>query len=149
MERHMEGQAYQGGVRSEGEISGWAVGFIAFASMLMILMGSFQAFTGLVALFDNSFFVTPREYFTDFSPDAWGWIHLVVGIVVVAAGIGLLSGAVWARVLTILLALVSAFANFAFIPYYPVWSIIMIAVAIGVIWALLAHGRDLSEITET
>ena len=65
--------------------------------------------------------------------------------VVVLAGFALFSGAVWARTVGVILAVLSAIANFAFIPYYPVWSIVMIAVNITVIWALTAHGRDIAE----
>jgi hypothetical protein len=147
MEQNMEGQAeYSRDVRSSDDISGWGVGFIMFAAFMMMLMGGFHAFSGLVAIIDDAFYVTPREYFTDFSPETWGWAHLVAGIIVFSAGIALLGGAVWARLLAIVIAFLSALVNFAFIPYYPVWSIIMIAVAIGVIWALIAHGRDLEAI---
>jgi hypothetical protein len=143
-ERQMGETGYRG-YSTTGEISGWAVGFIAFAAMMMLLIGGFQVFAGLVALLDNSFFVAPREYFTDFNVDTWGWVHLVWGIIVFGAGLGLLGGVVWARILTVVLALITAIVNFAFIPYYPVWSIIVIALCIGVIWALVAHGRDLAE----
>ena len=147
MERPMEGQAgYTGDVGSTGEISGWAVGFIMFAAFMMMLMGSFHAFSGLVAIFDDAFYTTPREYFTDFSASTWGWVHLIAGIIVFSAGVALLGGSVWARIVAILIAMLSAIVNFAFIPYYPVWSILMIAISIGVVWALVAHGRDLENV---
>jgi hypothetical protein len=148
-ERHMEGEAsYRGGYSSSQEVSGWAIGFIAFAAMLMMLMGGFHAFAGLVAIIDNAFFTQPREYFTDFTPETWGWVHLIGGIIVFAAGVGLLSGALWARIIAVIIALASAVINFAFLPYYPVWAIIMIAISIGVIWALTVHGRDVAEVSE-
>ena len=147
MERHIEGQPeYKGTVSAQEDVSGWAVGFIMFASLLMIMMGSFHIFAGLVGIIDDAFYETPREYFTDFSATSWGWIHLVGGVIVVAAGIGLLSGSLWSRILVIGIALLSAIVNFAFIPYYPVWSILMIAISIGVIWALMTHGHDFESV---
>jgi hypothetical protein len=145
MESNIEGQAGYTSSRTT-EVSGWAVGFIMFAAFMMMLMGGFHAFSGLVAIIDDAFYTTPREYFTDFDPSTWGWIHLIAGIIVFCAGVALLGGAVWARIVAVVIALLSAMINFAFIPYYPVWSILMIAISIGVIWALIAHGRDLEEV---
>ena len=146
MERPMENEAAYTNVSSEREVSGWAIGFIMFASFMMMLMGGFHAFAGLVGIINDAFYETPREYFTDFSASAWGWIHLVAGIIVFAAGVALLGGSVWARMLAVVIALISALVNFAFIPYYPVWSLLMIGISIGVIWALVAHGRDLESV---
>jgi vacuolar-type H+-ATPase subunit I/STV1 len=145
MERDIEGQAGYVSTTSEHEVSGWAVGFITFAAVMMMLMGGFHIFTGLVGIFNDAFYETPREYFTEFSVSSWGWIQLVAGIIVFAAGVAILGGSVWARMVGVLIALLSAITNFAFLPYYPVWSILMIALSIGVIWALIAHGRDIAE----
>jgi hypothetical protein len=70
-----------------------------------------------------------------------GWIHLILGIVVVAAGIGLLTGQIWARVFGVIMAGLSALANFLFLPHYPLWSILVIALDVMIIWALLVYGR--------
>ena len=74
----------------------------------------------------------------------WGWIHLIAGIIIYLAGFGLFSGAVWARTVGVILAAISAFVSFAWIPLYPVWSIVIIAIDVAVIWALTAHGRDIT-----
>ncbi len=126
------------------EASGVAVGFIIFAGVLMIMAGAFQAFTGVVALFENEFYVTTRNYVFQFDATTWGWIHMLLGIVVALAGFGVIFGQTWARVVGIILAVLSAFANFAFIPYYPFWSITVIALDVFIIWALAAHGRDVT-----
>ncbi len=126
----------------EREPSGWAVGFILFAGIMMVISGGFQAFTGLVALFENEFYAATRNYLLQFDATAWGWIHLLVGIVVAVAGFAVMAGQMWARVIGIILAVVSIAANFAFIPYYPVWSLVIIALDVFVIWALTVHGRD-------
>jgi hypothetical protein len=124
------------------ETSGWAVGFILFAGVVMVTAGIFQAFDGLVALFNDEFYVSTRNYFFQFDITAWGWIHLLMGLLVVLAGFGVIAGQTWARVVGITMAVLSALANFAFIPYYPFWALTIIALDVFVIWALAAHGRD-------
>jgi hypothetical protein len=133
------------GYRAEGQVaekSTWAVGFILFAGVMMIVAGGFQAFTGLVALFENEFYVATRNYLLQFDATAWGWIHLLGGLLVLAAGFAVMAGKMWGRVIGIILAVLSLLANFAFMPYYPFWSLTIIAIDIFVIWALTAHGRD-------
>ena len=127
------------------ETSGWAVGFILFAAILMIMSGVFQAIEGLIAIVENQFYVATREYIFRFDATTWGWIHLVVGVIVAFAGWGLLSGRTWARVVAITMAVLSAIANFLFIPYYPFWAIIVLTLNVFVIWAVAAHGRSMRD----
>ena len=117
-------------------VSGWVIGGTVFAGVLMLMIGVFHAIAGLVAIFDDQFYVVTRNYTFEFDVTAWGWIHLIGGILVALAGVYVFSGTTWARVLGIALAVLSALANFFFIPYYPFWSILMIAIAIWVIWSL-------------
>jgi hypothetical protein len=131
--------------RAGRQTSGWAVGFILFAAIMMIMTGVFQALEGLVAIFENEFYVATRNYLFQFDATTWGWIHLVVGLVVAFAGWGLLSGRTWARATAIALAVLSAIANFLFIPYYPFWSLLIIALDVFVIWAIAAHGGAMRE----
>jgi hypothetical protein len=128
------------GSRVREEPPGWAVGFIVFAAVMMMMTGAFQALAGLVAIFENEFYVATRNYLFQFDATSWGWIHLIVGVIVALAGFALLSGATWARVVGITLAVLSAIANFLFIPYYPFWSLLIIALDVFVIWALAVHG---------
>jgi len=137
------GSHYEGASEKQ-EVSGWAVGFILFAGVMMIMAGGFQAFAGLVALFENEFYVRTRNYLFQFDATAWGWIHLIVGLLVLVAGFAVMAGQVWARAVAILLAVLSALANFTFIPYYPFWALTIIAIDIFVIWALAVHGRDVA-----
>jgi hypothetical protein len=142
----MSNEAYQASAaRADREASGWAVGFILFAAIMMIMSGIFQAIAGLVAIFENEFYVATREYLFQFDATSWGWIHLLVGVVVAFAGWGLLSGRTWARVVAITLALLSAVANFLFIPYYPFWSLLIITLDVFVIWAVCAHGGAMRD----
>jgi hypothetical protein len=111
----------------------------------MIMSGGFQALTGLVAIFENEFYVTTRDYILQFDVTSWGWIHLLLGLLVLFAGFAVLSGQTWGQVTGITLAGLSALANFAFIPYYPIWSLVIIALDVFVIWALAAHGHDITR----
>jgi hypothetical protein len=136
---------YRSAARAQEEPSGAAVGFILFAAIMMIMAGVFQAISGLVGIFENEFYVPTRNYLFQFDATAWGWTHLLVGLLVAFAGWGLLSGRTWARAVGITVALVSATANFLFIPYYPFWSLLIITLDIFVIWAIAAHGGELRD----
>jgi hypothetical protein len=140
----MTNDAYSRAARG-GETTGWAVGFILFAAIMMIMVGVFQAIQGLVGIFENEFYVATRNYLFQFDATTWGWIHLLLGLLVAFAGWGLFSGRTWARTVAIILAVLSALANFLFIPYYPFWSLLLITLDIFVIWAVAAHGGALRD----
>ena len=130
------------GYKPRGERpSGWTIGFVVFAAVMMVLVGTFQVIAGIAAIFEDEFFVVGPNYVYDVDVTAWGWIHLILGLALVLAGFGALKGAMWARVVGITLASLSAISNFFFIPYYPVWSIVIIAADVLVIWALSVYGR--------
>ena len=122
--------------------SGFAVGVTVFAATMLMVTGVFQAIQGLVALFDDTFYVVGQEWIFSFDVTTWGWVHLLVGILVAAAGVFVLGGAVWARTVGVAVACLSAVVNFAWLPYYPVWAAVIIAIDVFVIWALTVHGRD-------
>ena len=122
------------------DISGWASGGIIFGATMLTIIGLFQAIAGFVAIVDDDFYVVTRNYTFDIDTTAWGWIHLVIGIGLLATAWGLFSRSVWAGVTAIMLAALSAVANFFFIPYYPFWSILVIALDVWVIWAITRPG---------
>jgi hypothetical protein len=131
--------------RAERETSGTAVGFILFAAIMMLMSGIFQAIQGLIGIFENEFYVATRNYLFQFDATTWGWIHLIGGIIVALAGWGLLSGQTWARTVAIIVAVLSAIVNFAFIHYDPYWSLLLITLDIYVIWAVAAHGGSMRD----
>lgn len=122
-----------------------AVGWTIFASILLIMIGVFQAISGLVAIVNDTFYVVGEVWIFQFDISTWGWIHLLIGLVVALAGFFLFRGAMWARVVGIVVASIAAIANFAWLPWYPLWSIIIITVSVFVIWALSVHGRDITK----
>jgi hypothetical protein len=126
--------------------SGMAVGITVSAAVILILAGVLHAMQGVVGLANNEFYVTTQNWIFKFDATTWGWVHILVGLIAIGTGIGLFYGAVWARTLGVIVAAVSVFANFVWLPYYPVWAILIIAFDFFVIWALTAHGRDINAI---
>jgi hypothetical protein len=121
-------------------LSGWAAGGITFAAVLMLLIGIFQAIAGLTAIVDDEFFVVAPNYTFEVDTTAWGWVHLILGVLVALSGWFLFAGRAWAGIVALVLAGLAAIANFFFIPYYPFWSLLMIALACWVIWSLTRPG---------
>jgi hypothetical protein len=127
------------------QVTAW-VGWIAFAGIMMVLVGSFHAIQGLVAIFrDEVFLVSSSGLVVDVDYTAWGVAHLIGGAVLVAAGIWVFRGKVWARTVGVVMAMLSAVVNVGFLAAYPIWSAIMIAVDVLVIWALTVHGGELKD----
>ena len=131
------------------ERSGFAAGLSAFAGFMLLLAGSFQMLAGLSAIFKGNTSIYARTadatYVLHLSTSGWGWLHLLVGLIVFLAGLGIFAGQVWARTVGVLVALASAVVNFMFIPIYPFWAIVIITIDVFVIWALTAHGRDITD----
>jgi hypothetical protein len=121
-----------------------AAGWTMFAGIMMMLIGFFHGLAGLSGIIQDDFYAVLPNYVLKFDVTTWGWIHLIGGIVIVLAGFGVFSGAVWARTVGVILASVSALVSFAWIPLYPIWSIVLIAIDVTVIWALTVHGRDIT-----
>jgi hypothetical protein len=128
------------------DVTGW-VGWIVFAGFFMIINGIFGGLQGLSALLrDQTYFVVGENGLLTFNYTAWGWIHLVLGIVLIVVGIFLLRGAGWARILAVIIVGIHMIAQFGFISSYPVWGIIMIALDALILYALLVHGREISAL---
>jgi len=125
------------------------VGWIAFAGVMMIMLGAFHAIEGLVALFQDSYFLVGKNNLVvhvDYT--AWGWAHLIGGLIVAGAGVALFTGRMWARIVAVVCAFGSALVNIAFLSAYPIWSTIMISFDVLVIWAVTVHGREVRESTK-
>jgi hypothetical protein len=123
----------------------WALGFAVFAGVMMMTVGTFQVIQGLVAILDNEFFVITERYAFEFDVTVWGWVHLVMGAVVGIAGYAVFAGLTWARVVGITVATLSAIANFLYLPHYPIWSLLIIALNVTVIWALAVYMRPYQD----
>lgn len=119
--------------------SAWAAGGTVFGGMLLAIGGVMAVLEGIVGLAKDSVYVSTRGYTYRFDVTAWGWIHLIVGAFAVLVGLSLLRGDPWSRWAGIVIAGLSMIANFMFLPYQPVWSVVLIAIDIFVIWALATY----------
>jgi hypothetical protein len=120
-------------------------GWVMFAGIMLIAIGIFQAFAGLVGILEDEILVVTPDYLVQLDATTWGWIHMIIGLIVLASGFGIFSGNVLARTVGVFVAIGSMISMFFWLPWYPVWAIIVIALDITVIWALTVHGRVLSN----
>lgn len=127
------------------EYSPAAAGLTAFAGVLMLLTGVLHALQGIIALVNDEFFVVGEEYVFTFDLTTWGWVHLLLGLLVAGAGLALFGAATWARSVAVVLAGLSIIASFLWMPFYPFWSLLLVAFNVFVIWAVTAHGRDITR----
>jgi len=119
-------------------------GWVSFAGIMLGLVAVFQGIAGLTALFKDEVFVVPKSGLTisvDYT--AWGWVHLGIALLLLIAAISLLGGGMYGRIVGVLAASLSAIVNIVFIAAYPVWSVVMIAIDVLVIYAIVVHGREL------
>ncbi|MEV0694006.1 hypothetical protein [Streptomyces sp. NPDC050388] len=118
--------------------STWAMGWTAAAAVLMAFGGIMAIFEGISAIAKDDIFVTTPNFTYAFSLTGWGWIHLILGALALAAGLALFTGATWARVTGVVLAGLGMISNFVWLPYAPIWSITLMIIYGFVIWALCA-----------
>ncbi|MCP2280385.1 DUF7144 family membrane protein [Nocardia amikacinitolerans] len=121
---------------------GIAAGTSIGAAILLLTVGVLQILEGISAVVDDELFVVGPEYVYQFDISTWGWIHIVLGAILVICAIGLMTGSTWGRVAAIVIAALAIIANFLSLPYYPYWSILIIALSIVVIWAVSTWRTD-------
>jgi hypothetical protein len=129
------------GTASGARRTGW-VGWVYFAGTMLVLVGTFNLIEGLVALFNDQYYVPTQQGLLVFDITRWGWIHLIMGGLAVIVGIGLVTGAMWARIAGVALAGLNAIAQLAFLSAYPLWATIVITIDVLIIWALIVHGDE-------
>ena len=127
------------------EFSPWGMGLVFTAILLMVFGGSFHILQGLAALISDDFYRVRPGYDLGLDVQTWGWVQLIGGIVMMMAGMFLVTGMWWARLVAIGVTMLSAIGSFYSSPYYPAWSILMLVLEIGILWALIAHGGDFAE----
>jgi hypothetical protein len=124
------------------ERTGWT-GWITFAGVMLIIGGSLGLIFGLIAAVNDNWVVFTNRGQVSLDLSTWGWVHIIVGAIVVLAGFGVFTGNILARIVGVAVAVVSLIANFLWLPVYPVWAIIIITIDVLVIWALTAHGGEM------
>lgn len=141
MTSNMSGTRHGGPTQSPAGSGATVGGWVVFAAVVMIFVGLMTLFQGIAGIAKDDIFVSTRDYVYQFSLTGWGWVHLILGIIMVLAGIALFKGALWARMLGVALAGLGLIANFMWLPYYPFWAMLLIAIDVVVIWALCAAPR--------
>ena len=120
----------------------WAGGLTVFAAVIMLGAGVCHALAGIAALVRDDVYVATPQYIYSFDLTGWGWAHMLLGILIAGAGVAVLQGQTWGRAVGVVLASLSLIANFLFIPYYPIWSLVIIALDVAIIWALTVYRRE-------
>ena len=126
----------------ETERTGWT-GWISFAGVMLIIAGTLGVIFGIIAAVNDNWVVFTNRNAVQIDLSTWGWIHVIVGAIVLLAGFGVFTGNILARIIGVVVALISLIANFLWLPVYPIWSVIIITIDVLVIWALTAHGREM------
>jgi hypothetical protein len=125
--------------------TGWAA-WIVFAAVLLVLIGLFSVMEGITALVNDDFYVArPDALLVHAGYDVWGWVHLVLGVAGILTGAGLMRGNRVASAVAVGYAALSAFVHLAFLPAYPIWSALVIAFDVLVIWAVIVHGQEVTS----
>jgi hypothetical protein len=138
----MSGETYETSAYTTSNRTGWT-GWITFAAIMMMISGGLNALYGLIGVVNDQWVVWTNRASLYLDISQWGWIHLIIGLVVLFSGIGLLSGNILARIVGIIAVALSLMGNFFFIPAYPIWALIVITIDVLVIWALTAHGKEM------
>jgi hypothetical protein len=120
----------------------WAGGLMTFGAVMLMIAGLLAIFRGIMAIASDDIFVNTRNYVFQFDLTGWGWVHLILGAVGVLVSFGLFQAMTWARVAGVGIAALIIIANFLSLPYYPVWSVVMIAMSGFIIWALCVVRQD-------
>jgi hypothetical protein len=127
---------------TRAETSGWAEGLASFAGFMMIIIGAFGFFEGLAALIHGDYFVAGRHYAYTVDVTAYGWWHLILGLIVAATGFGVLAARTWARWVGVTVLGINMIGQFFYIPYYPIWTVLIISLGVACIWALCVSGTS-------
>ncbi|WP_328943815.1 hypothetical protein OG259_21960 [Streptomyces sp. NBC_00250] len=122
--------------RQNSSSAAWASGGTLFAGVLMLVTGFMDVFQGIAGIAEDDVYTRVGDYVFKFNLTTWGWIHLILGIVLAIAGFGILKGAEWGRVAGIALASLNILLQFLFLPYQPAWALFAMAISVFVIWAL-------------
>jgi hypothetical protein len=126
--------------RPNSDIAAFAATGVSFAGTMMILVGAFEVINGIAAINNDTVIVRTKNYTFGLDLTAWGWIHVILGALIVLTGFALFSRKTWAVIAALALAMLSAINNFLYLPHYPFWSILVIAIDIWIIWSLTRPG---------
>ncbi len=129
----------------EAQPTGWT-GWVVFAAVLMVVAGGIWAIQGLIAVFNDNLVIFGTEGAILLDVTGWGWIHIILGALLVLAGILVLRGNMFGRIIAVILAMLSIIVNFVWMPVYPVWAIVIITLDVFILYAVIIHGREMKSL---
>lgn len=130
---------------STPKTTGWT-GWIVFAGVILMVSGIFSAVQGLVAVIGpDAYYVLSSGSLWLLDVSGWGWWNLIIGILLILTALALFAGQTWARVVAIVLVIISAVGQLLLVPAQPWWSLILIGIDVLILYALIVHGRELGE----
>ncbi len=114
-------------------------GWIVFAGVALLIIGSLDALWGLAAILNNSIVTVGGHGVVVWDVTAWGWAHLILGLLVAMTGLGVLAEMGWARVLAIVFVSIDAILQFGVFTAFPLWAMLMIILDVTVLYQLTAR----------
>ena len=129
----------------EAQPTGWT-GWVVFAAVLMVVAGGIWAIQGLIAVFNDNLVIFGTEGAILLDVTGWGWIHIILGALLVLAGILVLRGNMFGRIIAVILAMLSIIVNFVWMPVYPVWAIVIVTLDVFILYAVIIHGREMKSL---
>ena len=122
----------------------WMNGYTVFAVSIMIVLGLWQILAGLTAVVRDGLYAKPPGYTFAFDIAAWGWVVLLLGVLIAGAAVVVLQGRTWGDTVATVLACLSMIVNFLLVPFYPIWSLAIIALGVTLLWMLTSGGRNMA-----
>lgn len=119
-----------------------ALTVVTFASVMLMITAVMQVLVGIAAVAEDEVFVQGADYVYAFDVTGWGWAHIVLGVLGLVTAAGIMTRQFWGQLGGIAIAATGAVFAFAFLPYYPLWTIVVIALDVLVIWALCTQISD-------
>ncbi|MCU0279238.1 MAG: hypothetical protein MUE31_10150 [Candidatus Nanopelagicales bacterium] len=120
-------------------------GWVVFAGVLMIIGGALWAIQGFIAVFQNDVVILGEEGALFLNVTGWGWVHLILGLLLLLSGILVMRGNLFGRTMAAILASLSIIVNFIWLPVYPVWAIVVIAIDVFILYAVIVYGKEMKS----
>lgn len=130
---------------NETEPTGWT-GWVVFAAVLMIIAGALWAIQGFIAVVKGDLVIFGTEGALFLNVTGWGWVHMILGLLLLLAGFLVLRGNMFGRTIAVILAMLSIIVNFIWLPVYPIWAIVIITLDVFILYAVIAHGREMKSL---
>ncbi len=128
----------------QNETTGWT-GWVVFAGIMMVIGGALWAIQGLIAVFNGDLVIFGDEGALFLNVTGWGWVHMILGLLLLLSGILVMRGNLFGRTIAVILVTLSIIVNFIWLPVYPVWAIVIIVIDVFILYAVIVHGKEMKQ----